>query len=57
MSDTCKGCPQAEADYDPEKQDNSQQPFCNSCTRTVTANPSADAHRFVSLIGQLTAKK
>jgi|GEM_PF-4092267 len=53
MSDTCKGCPQAEPYYDP-KQENAVQPFCNCCTRTVLANPSADAHKFVSLIDQLT---
>jgi hypothetical protein len=57
MSDTCKGCPQAEPDYDPENQDNTIQPFCNNCTRTITINPSADAHKFVSLIGFLTAAK
>lgn len=57
MTDTCKGCPQAEADFDPEKKDNTVEPFCDSCTRTVTVNPSADAHKFVSLIDRLTTKK
>jgi len=56
MTDTCKGCPQAEPDYDPKKK-NKVEPFCDCCTRTVSVNPSADAHKFVSLIGQLTKAK
>jgi hypothetical protein len=57
MSDTCKGCPQAEPDFDPEKQDHAVQPFCKKCTRTITINPSADAHKFASLIDRLTTSK
>ncbi len=57
MSDTCKGCPQAEPDFDLENKDNTAQPFCKKCTRTITINPSTDAHKFVSLIGFLSATK
>ena len=55
MQDLCAGCPQADENYDPADKDNKIEPFCNNCTRTVSANPTTDAHKFVSLIGFLTA--
>jgi hypothetical protein len=55
MSDTCAGCPQAEEGFDPEQNDSKVEPFCKNCTRTVSVNPKADAHKFASLIERLTS--